>query len=95
MSYRKIVLFSNTGWYLYNFRLALAEKLREDGYQVVMVAPKDDYTVKLEELGFRLVYIKMRRNSINPFREALLLNSLRNIFQEENPNIVFNFTELS
>ncbi len=35
----KTLLFANTAWYLYNFRLPLAEALRSQGYDVVLVSP--------------------------------------------------------
>ena len=49
----KILLFANTDWYLYNFRLALAQALRERGDEVVLVSPEGDYAPRLLELGFR------------------------------------------
>jgi hypothetical protein len=35
----KVILFANTDWYLYNFRLPLARALRERGYDVLLVSP--------------------------------------------------------
>ena len=42
MNARKVVLFANTDWYLYNFRLSLAQRLRQDGYEVVLLSPPGD-----------------------------------------------------
>ena len=35
----KIVLFANTEWYLYNFRLSLARRLRADGHDLLLISP--------------------------------------------------------
>ncbi len=47
----KISITSNTSWYLYNFRKNTILSLIANGYQVVAVAPKDEYSSKLEEPG--------------------------------------------
>ena len=43
MSFPKVLLVSNTSWYLYNFRLPLIKQL-ETGYTVELVAPVDEFT---------------------------------------------------
>ena len=35
----KFVLYANTDWYLYNFRLSTALQLQAQGHEVVMVSP--------------------------------------------------------
>lgn len=47
-----MLLVANTSWYLYNFRLPLFRDLRERGYQVALVAPRDAHTPLLEAEGF-------------------------------------------
>lgn len=47
-----MLLVANTSWYLYNFRLPLLRDLRERGYQVALVAPRDAHTLLLEAEGF-------------------------------------------
>ena len=48
---KTVVITSNTSWYLYNFRKNTILALLESGYRVIAVAPKDEYSQKLEELG--------------------------------------------
>jgi asparagine synthase (glutamine-hydrolysing) len=43
----KIILFANTDWYLYNFRLELAKALRARGDDVVFLSPPGDYAQKI------------------------------------------------
>ena len=92
LTMKKIILYSNTGWYLFNFRLALLLALKKQGYEVVLVAPRDKYTSELEARGLRVIAVKMNRRNLNPFSELLLLFSLFTIFKKESPDIVFNFT---
>ena len=44
---RKVILFANTGWYLFNFRLSLAQALRDNGFDVLLISPPDEYGEKL------------------------------------------------
>lgn len=88
----KILLFANTAWYLYNFRLALARRLRDEGYEVVLVSPPDAYGDRLEKEGFRWRGIPMRRQSLNPLREIVLLARLARLYRDEKPDIVHHFT---
>ena len=49
----KIILFANTDWYLYNFRLSLANALRDRGDDLLLLSPPGEYGQKLIDLGFR------------------------------------------
>ncbi|MDR8726493.1 glycosyltransferase family 4 protein [Burkholderia pseudomultivorans] len=89
---RKVVLFANTDWYLYNFRLSLANTLREMGYEVVMLSPDGPYGQKLCELGFRWERAPLNRRSLNPFREIGFVWWLSRFFRRESPTIVHSFT---
>ena len=92
MNGRKVVLFANTDWYLYNFRLSLAEKLRQDGYEVVLLSPDGESGPKLRALGFRWHAMPMNRRSLNPLRELGVLAWLVRFFRSEKPDLVHGFT---
>jgi len=51
----KILLFANTDWYLYNFRLSLAKDLRDQGHDVILLSPPGDFQKFLQENGFQLI----------------------------------------
>ena len=57
----KIIITSNTCWYLYNFRSRLIIDLIERGYFVHIIAPIDKYALKLEEIGAIVHNIKLSR----------------------------------
>ena len=88
----KIILFANTDWYLYNFRRSLAERLREEGWEVVLVSPPGDYGAKLLELGFRWLPMPFAVRSANPFNELALIYKLFKLYRQERPDLVHHFT---
>lgn len=92
MTGRKIVLFANTDWYLYNFRRSLAQALQAQGYEPLLISPPGPYGDKLRGLGLRWEPVPMDRRSLNPLREAKLLAWLVSLFRRERPALVHGFT---
>lgn len=88
----KVLLFANTDWYLYNFRLSLAQALQREGNEVLMVSPPGPYVERIRAFGFRWVPVDMRRRSLNVFRELRLLWDLVKIYRTERPDLVHHFT---
>lgn len=88
----KVLLFANTDWYLYNFRLSLARALRDAGYEVLLVSPNGPYGGKLRALGFRWEPAPMLRRSLNPVRELALVRWLRRLVTAEGVDLVHGFT---
>ncbi|MFM0339749.1 glycosyltransferase family 4 protein [Paraburkholderia fungorum] len=88
----KVILFANTDWYLYNFRLSLARELRELGHEVVLLSPPGEYGPLLRELGFRWEPLPMVRRSLNPLRELTLVMWLAGFLRRERPDLVHGFT---
>lgn len=88
----KIVLFANTDWYLFNFRLSLAKALRDAGHQVLLVSPSGSYGEKLRAAGFDWLVAPMERRSLNPLKELWLLLWLRRLLVVERPDVIHGFT---
>jgi len=88
----KTLLFANTAWYLYNFRLSLAEALRSQGHEVVLISPADDNAQKLSAAGFRWIEFPFSRKGQNPFQELITIRNLARIYQAEKPDFVHHFT---
>ncbi|MGE0358422.1 MAG: glycosyltransferase family 4 protein [Burkholderiales bacterium] len=88
----KAVLFANTDWYLWNFRLPLARALRERGWEVVLVSPPGDYAPRLREAGFRWEGFAFSRRGINPLAEALTLARLARLYRDLAPDLAHHFT---
>jgi glycosyltransferase involved in cell wall biosynthesis len=88
----KLLLSSNTEWYLYNFRRALGVFLRERGWDVVMVSPPGPYAEKLQEMGFRWVQWDLGRKTLTPWKEFAALRQITEIYQREKPDVVHHNT---
>ncbi len=65
----KICISSNTSWYIYNFRKSTVIALVEDGHQVQILAPPDEYTSRLVGLGCDYFSIEVDANGKNPIRD--------------------------
>ena len=87
------MLVANTGWYLYNFRLPLARRLRESGFDVVLVAPHDTYLDRIRAEGFVVRELqRLSRRGMNPILELIALLELIRLYWNEKPRAVHHFT---
>jgi glycosyltransferase involved in cell wall biosynthesis len=90
----KIIVVANTTWNIYNFRLHLLETLEAAGYQIVVVAPLDEYIVYLDRLKecSHIPVKHLSRKGINPFADARLFWELYKIYRREKPDIIIHYT---
>lgn len=88
----KFILFANTDWYLYNFRLSTALELKARGHEVVMLSPAGDFGRRFAGHGLRWRTLPMNRASLNPLREASTLRALVRILKDERPDLLHSFT---
>lgn len=75
-----------------NFRSGLIKELISHNYDVVVIAPEDNHTDDLIRLGCRVKKIKMRRNSVKPHHEFLLILQLFMQFMWERPDFICSYT---
>ena len=88
----KIILFANTDWFLYNFRLSLIKQLANEGHQLLLVSADGDYSAKMSAEGFRHHAVKLSQRGINPIAELRSLIELIRLYQSEKPDLVHHFT---
>ena len=88
----KIVLFANTDWYLYNFRLSLADRLNREGWEVVMLSPPGPFGERLQEAGYRWQPFELSPGGMRPLEEAGAVLRLRRLYRDERPRLVHHFT---
>lgn len=88
----KLLMMANTDWYIYNFRLPIAQRTREMGWQVVLVSPSGEYTSQIQAHGFRWLPIRMGRRGISILPEWNTLRQITGIYRREAPDIVHHFT---
>ncbi len=88
----KIAIVLNTSWNVYNFRMGLINALREDGHQLMILAPFDQYSKRLESLGYQFHPIKMDSRGINPINDAGLILELFKLYKKISPDIILHYT---
>ncbi len=88
----KAILFANTDWYLYNFRLEYAKFLQKNGWEVCFLSPDGDFVNKLREAGFRHIFFNFSRKGTDPVEEGKTIRRLKRIYTEEKPDLVHHFT---
>lgn len=90
---KTIVLVGNTSWGMYNFRKNTVEEIAGKGFEVVIMAPEDDHTAKLQSLPVTFIPLKhMRGSGTNPLTDLLLFFELRAHYRRIRPDIIFHYT---
>lgn len=87
-----VAITANTSWYLYNFRANTIKALISDGYDVVAIAPEDEYSRFLPLLGCRFIPLKMDSGGMNPFKDSLTLYAIFWLLQRNRFDVILNFT---
>ena len=88
----KIAIVLNTSWNIYNFRLNFVKALIEQGHEVHTVAPHDDFTHFLEEVGCIHHDVKMDSRGANPIKDSALVLELFLIYRKMRPDVVLHYT---
>jgi glycosyltransferase involved in cell wall biosynthesis len=88
----RLLLFANTTWYLFNFRLALARAVRQRGHQVILASPRDEYAERLLVEGFEWHDFGFSRRGANPLVEFLTLARWTAFYRQLRPDLVHHFT---
>lgn len=88
----KVLSFSNTAWYLYNYRVPIDRILRERGWDVVMASPDGEFRTRVEDAGFRWCEVPMTRSGLNPIDEWRTVRALMHLIRSEKPDVLHTFT---
>lgn len=89
---RKVIIALNTAWNLVNFRTGLIRALVAEGYEVVAVAPHDEYAPRLAELGCRFIALPMDNKGTHPARDLLLFLRFLKLLRRERPDVYLGYT---
>lgn len=88
---KKIAIVSNSSWSVFNFRLGLAKALVNNGYQIILIAPSDEYSDRLKQ-EFEYYDININNQSTNPIKDIKIIIDFYKLYKEIKPDIVLNFT---
>ena len=87
----EIVISSNTSWSIYNFRLNLIKKLKDECYKVVIVAPYDEYSKKLDK-EFEYYDIFINNKGTNPLEDIKTFFEYYILYKKIKPQIALHYT---
>lgn len=91
---KRIVLVANTTWNIFNFRLNVIQKLVEEGHEVYVLAPVDEYIAYKENFP-GVVHIGLShldRDSTNPLKDLLLVGELYRKYKKIKPSLIIHYT---
>lgn len=89
---RKLTLVANTAWSMFNFRRGLLSRLIDDGYQLIIIAPHDDYSDKLRAMGCVVVDLPIEAKGTNPLQDLKLIHTLYRLYQQITPDFIIHYT---
>lgn len=88
---KKILIFTNHSYMLYQFRKELIEKLLEK-YEVVLSMPFVGHEDDFVQMGCRCIKTNIDRRGINPITDFKLLKFYNKIVKEEKPDKVITYS---
>ncbi|MCB0572490.1 MAG: glycosyltransferase family 4 protein [Phaeodactylibacter sp.] len=89
---QRIALVANSSWYTYNFRIGLLRRLKDEGYEVYVLAPKDHYSTRLIAEGYRFIHLPIGIYNRNPFSELAIILQLIRIYRRYRFALIFHYT---
>lgn len=90
---KKIGIVLNTAWNIHNFRLGLIRALITAGYDVVAIAPEDQFVPSILETGAQFIPLtQLSRKGVNPFKDWMLYRELCAIFEKTQLEAVLLYT---
>ena len=87
---KKVLIFCNTYWNIYNFRTHLIRELNLNDFELHSLAKKDNYTENLGDCFTH--FIKIDAHGINIFREIRTIINVISKIKEINPDIILSYT---
>ena len=87
-----IVISANSCWNIVNFRGGLVRALRDQGYEIVVAAPADEYTPKLADLGASFVDVQMNSAGVSVAQDLRLFARYLTVFRQHKPVAYLGFT---
>jgi glycosyltransferase involved in cell wall biosynthesis len=87
----RIFFVSNSCWSIYNFRSDVLEHFIKLGYEVHVAALKDDFAIKLLNIGCKVHDIKFNNRRLNPLADIRFLLRLKALYRKVKPDLIFHY----
>ncbi|MFV2043802.1 MAG: glycosyltransferase family 4 protein [Anaerolineales bacterium] len=88
----RVLLVSNSDWYLHNYRRKLLQSLIAEGHEVLALTPPGPYVDDLEAVGVGWHPLPFDRKGMNPFMESNTLLKCFRAYKALRPDLVHHFT---
>jgi glycosyltransferase involved in cell wall biosynthesis len=88
----RVLFVANWDWVLAHFRLPLAHRLQEGGYEVVLCCPPGEYIADLREADFAWVPWGLERRNMSLGCELRALSEIARVVDNAEPDVVHAFT---
>ncbi len=87
-----VALVANTSWSIYNFRLNLIRFLQANGYRILVIAPKDNFSSNLIAEGVSYQHLNLDNYGTNPLSELNIIRQLRKIYRKNDIDFIIHYT---
>jgi glycosyltransferase involved in cell wall biosynthesis len=84
----RLLLLITEDWYFWSHRLDLARAARDAGWEVMVATRVHHHGKLIEEEGFKLLPIRLARNSRRPWHELVTIYELIKLYRRERPDVV-------
>lgn len=89
---KKVIIIYNAAHHVLLFKKELIDTIKKNGFQIIVLASKDDYVEKLKVIVDEFHEIKLDSSGINPFKDSYLIYQLYTLIKKIKPYAIFNFT---
>jgi glycosyltransferase involved in cell wall biosynthesis len=90
----KILFVCNSSWGVVKFRINTINALIDEGYQVSILAPEDNYSAELIS-NTRIQFIPLKNlhpSGLSPVQDLLLYREFKKRYAELMPDLIFHYT---
>ncbi|TXE88596.1 N,N'-diacetylbacillosaminyl-diphospho-undecaprenol alpha-1,3-N-acetylgalactosaminyltransferase [Campylobacter volucris] len=84
----RIGILTHSAMSAYYFRLALIKALIKNNHEVIIITPKDKFSLELAKQGFNVCHYELSRASVNPLVVLKNLLSLKNTLKNLNLDLL-------
>ncbi len=89
---KTIAMVSNTAWYLYNLRLGVIHFLQSKGFEIIVIAPHDEFIGLFQRENCKTFVVEMDRRGTNPLADLVLALKLWKLYRANKPNLIIHYT---
>ena len=89
---KKIIIYSNNYWNLYNFRINLINYFIKKNFEVILVGQGDRYLSKFENLNIKCFELNLNKSNFNILHNFLFFYKFYFILKKIKPQYILSFT---